>query len=295
MSEADTVARHRPQARLPARLRLAGRLPRRPLPPHRRQCRRAGRQPPRRPGAAGHSRRWRSRRSSPPPAIASRPPTAPGPRACAAATSTRSPPRSARAPSGAATARSIRRRSSTRSARWPIPTTSPSPTAATCSASPVSAWRPAPISTPAPSAASASVCPMPWRRRSPFPDRQVICVTGDGAFGINAMEIDTTVRHGAKAVLIVSNNAAWNIERYDQQYNYGGRVSAPTLAHSDYAAMARALGAPWRARRGPRRPGGRDSARAGQRPGADRRRHLPVRRLVGRAGRASASSPTTRR
>ena len=29
------------------------------------------------------------------------------------------------------------------------------------------------------------------------PDRQVICVTGDGAFGINAMEIDTAVRHGA--------------------------------------------------------------------------------------------------
>ena len=32
------------------------------------------------------------------------------------------------------------------------------------------------------------------------------------------------VRHGAKAVFIVSNNAAWNIERYDQAENYGGRV-----------------------------------------------------------------------
>jgi acetolactate synthase-1/2/3 large subunit len=71
----------------------------------------------------------------------------------------------------------------------------------------------------------------------------VICITGDGAFGINAMEIDTAVRHGAKAVFIVSNNAAWNIERYDQQENYGGRVVGTTLAHSDYAAMARALGA----------------------------------------------------
>ena len=57
-----------------------------------------------------------------------------------------------------------------------------------------------------------------------FPDRQVISVNGDGAFGINAMEIDTAVRHGAKAVFIVSNNAAWNIERYDQEINYGGRV-----------------------------------------------------------------------
>jgi acetolactate synthase-1/2/3 large subunit len=76
-----------------------------------------------------------------------------------------------------------------------------------------------------------------------FPKRQVISVTGDGAFGINAMEIDTAVRHGAKAVFIVSNNAAWNIERYDQEENYGGRVVGTTLRHSDYAGMAKALGA----------------------------------------------------
>jgi len=75
------------------------------------------------------------------------------------------------------------------------------------------------------------------------PERQVISVNGDGAFGINAMEVDTAVRHGARAVFVVSNNAAWNIERYDQEANYGGRVVGTTLRHSDYAAMARALGA----------------------------------------------------
>ena len=76
-----------------------------------------------------------------------------------------------------------------------------------------------------------------------FPDRQVFSVNGDGAFGLNAMEIDTAVRHGAKAVFIVSNNAAWNIERFDQETNYGGRVVGTTLGNADYAAMARALGA----------------------------------------------------
>lgn len=76
-----------------------------------------------------------------------------------------------------------------------------------------------------------------------FPGSQVISVNGDGAFGINAMEIDTAVRHGARAVFIVANNAAWNIERYDQEVNYGGRVVGTTLRDSDYAAMARALGA----------------------------------------------------
>jgi len=75
------------------------------------------------------------------------------------------------------------------------------------------------------------------------PGRQVISVNGDGAFGINAMEVDTAVRHGAKAVFIVSNNAAWNIERFDQEYKYGGRVVGATLGNADYAAMARALGA----------------------------------------------------
>jgi len=75
------------------------------------------------------------------------------------------------------------------------------------------------------------------------PGRQVISVNGDGAFGLNAMEIDTAVRHAARAVLVVSNNAAWNIERFDQEMNYGGRVVGTTLRHSDYAAMARAFGA----------------------------------------------------
>ena len=76
-----------------------------------------------------------------------------------------------------------------------------------------------------------------------MPDRPVISVNGDGAFGINAMEIDTAVRHGAKVVFIVSNNAAWNIERLDQEMNYGGRVVGTTLRHTDYGALARALGA----------------------------------------------------
>lgn len=74
------------------------------------------------------------------------------------------------------------------------------------------------------------------------PDRQVVVVSGDGAFGINAMEIDSAKRHGAKVVFIIANNAAWNIERLDQEMNYGGRVVGTTLAWSDYAGMARAFG-----------------------------------------------------
>ena len=75
-----------------------------------------------------------------------------------------------------------------------------------------------------------------------FPGRRVVAVCDDGAFGLHAMEIDTAARHGCKAVFVIANNAAWNIERVDQQLNYGGRVSGTLLGDSDYAAMARAFG-----------------------------------------------------
>ena len=74
------------------------------------------------------------------------------------------------------------------------------------------------------------------------PGRQVVVISGDGAFGINAMEIDSAKRHEAKVVFVIANNAAWNIERLDQEMNYGGRVVGTTLQYADYAAMARAFG-----------------------------------------------------
>lgn len=76
-----------------------------------------------------------------------------------------------------------------------------------------------------------------------LPDRQVVVVTGDGSFGFNAIEVDTAVRHGAKVVFVVANNGAWNIECYDQRVTYDGNLVGTELRHSDYAALARALGA----------------------------------------------------
>ena len=57
-----------------------------------------------------------------------------------------------------------------------------------------------------------------------------------------SLEIDTAKRHGAKVVFVIANNAAWNIERLDQQMNFGGRIVGTELAWSDYAGMARAFG-----------------------------------------------------
>ena len=76
-----------------------------------------------------------------------------------------------------------------------------------------------------------------------YSSHDVIAVVGDGSFGFNAMEIDTAVRHNVPILVIVANNAAWNIERYDQIANYDGRAVGTELRYSDYAALARSLGA----------------------------------------------------
>jgi acetolactate synthase-1/2/3 large subunit len=74
-----------------------------------------------------------------------------------------------------------------------------------------------------------------------FPDRNVIVATGDGAFGFNAIEVDTAVRHKAPVLIVVANNAAWQIEVHDQTVTHG-KVVGTRLQSSDYAAMARAFG-----------------------------------------------------
>ena len=76
-----------------------------------------------------------------------------------------------------------------------------------------------------------------------FKRKKIICVTGDGSFGFNAMEIDTAVKNKSDICVIISNNGGWNIEKHDQRLNYGNRVYATSLPHCDYAALARSLGA----------------------------------------------------
>jgi acetolactate synthase-1/2/3 large subunit len=74
-----------------------------------------------------------------------------------------------------------------------------------------------------------------------FPQRTVVVATGDGAFGFNAIEVDTAVRHGAPVLIVVANNGAWQIEVHDQTVTWG-KVVGTRLQFSDYAAMARGFG-----------------------------------------------------
>jgi acetolactate synthase-1/2/3 large subunit len=73
------------------------------------------------------------------------------------------------------------------------------------------------------------------------PKQTVVVATGDGAFGFNAMEIDTAVRHKAPVLIAVANNGSWAIEVRDQQETHG-KVVGTRLQYADHAAMARAFG-----------------------------------------------------
>ena len=73
------------------------------------------------------------------------------------------------------------------------------------------------------------------------PGRTVAVLTGDGAFGFNAMEIDTAARHRVPLLIVVANNGAWQIEVHDQTVTHG-KVVGTRLQHADHAAMAHAFG-----------------------------------------------------
>lgn len=76
-----------------------------------------------------------------------------------------------------------------------------------------------------------------------FPERRVVAVIGDGSFGLTAMEIDTAVRSGARAVFVVANNESWAIERNDQIAGYDGNLVGVDLPGCRYDRLAQGLGA----------------------------------------------------
>jgi thiamine pyrophosphate-dependent acetolactate synthase large subunit-like protein len=67
------------------------------------------------------------------------------------------------------------------------------------------------------------------------PDKQVIVVHGDGSLGMNAMEIDTAVRHKIPVLIVVSLNGGWT---GDPKREKPGR----DLGYMRYDKMCEALG-----------------------------------------------------
>ena len=74
------------------------------------------------------------------------------------------------------------------------------------------------------------------------PDRQVILLSGDGAFGFSAMEFDTLVRHKVPVVCVIGNNGIWALEKHPMQNLLGLSIAADLAPRTRYDQVVDALG-----------------------------------------------------
>ncbi|WP_028067221.1 acetolactate synthase [Solirubrobacter soli] len=75
------------------------------------------------------------------------------------------------------------------------------------------------------------------------PDRQVVLLLGDGAFGFAGMDFDTLARHGVAVVGVMGNNGIWALEKHPMEFLYGGwSVAADLRPETRYDEVVAALG-----------------------------------------------------
>jgi acetolactate synthase I/II/III large subunit len=74
------------------------------------------------------------------------------------------------------------------------------------------------------------------------PQREVICVAGDGCFLMASQELATAAALGLHIVFLVVNNGSYGTIRMHQEARFPGREIATALANPDFVALARAYG-----------------------------------------------------
>jgi thiamine pyrophosphate-dependent acetolactate synthase large subunit-like protein len=74
------------------------------------------------------------------------------------------------------------------------------------------------------------------------PERQVVLLLGDGAFGFSGMEFDTLARHGVNVVGVMGNNGIWALEKHPMEFLYGYSVAAELTPETRYDQVVEALG-----------------------------------------------------
>src|SRR3954453_11923989 len=74
------------------------------------------------------------------------------------------------------------------------------------------------------------------------PDRQVVLLLGDGAFGFSGMEYDTLARHGVNVVGVMGNNGIWGLEKHPMEFLYGYSVAPDLRPETRYGQVVEALG-----------------------------------------------------
>ncbi len=76
-----------------------------------------------------------------------------------------------------------------------------------------------------------------------YPNRQIICFSGDGSLLMNIQELATAAEERTNIKVIVMNNAHLGLVRQQQELFYGSRFSASRFhAEPDFPAIARGFG-----------------------------------------------------
>lgn len=74
-----------------------------------------------------------------------------------------------------------------------------------------------------------------------YPERQVYCITGDGAFGLNIQELETVSRLKLPIIFIVMNDRAWGMIRAGQTLFYSRRYVGVDFTDVRYDKIAQAM------------------------------------------------------
>jgi acetolactate synthase I/II/III large subunit len=75
------------------------------------------------------------------------------------------------------------------------------------------------------------------------PERDCVCVAGDGCFLMYPQELATAIEYGARPLVLVANNSQYGTIRMHQANHYPGRISGTRLHGPDYVALAQSFGA----------------------------------------------------
>ena len=76
-----------------------------------------------------------------------------------------------------------------------------------------------------------------------LPHRKVIVPVGDGDFGMNAQELETSVREKLPVVVIIYNDVSFGALRIFQKMQHGGRYIGSDVGETDWVKLAEAYGA----------------------------------------------------
>ncbi len=74
------------------------------------------------------------------------------------------------------------------------------------------------------------------------PDKDVICITGDGSFMFNVQELDTAVRLNLPIIVLIANNSCWGMIKSNQAGNLSGRFCDVDFPPTNYAKIAEGFG-----------------------------------------------------